>query len=61
MPIRYAVWSCINCDVGGSDEAGPEEIPTCWNCDRPTTVTARPIFEPTIATLSAPKLPRTRR
>jgi hypothetical protein len=33
-------WTCETCDVAGRSP-GPDE-PTCWNCDGPVTVTARP-------------------
>lgn len=34
-----AHWFCGDCDVEGRDVAAE---PTCWNCDGPVTVTARP-------------------
>jgi hypothetical protein len=40
VPTRIEVtWLCPSCEVAGQD---PHAEPTCWNCDGPVVVTARP-------------------
>ncbi|MGY1708674.1 hypothetical protein ACI8AC_04105 [Geodermatophilus sp. SYSU D00758] len=52
MDSRIEVsWTCRECEVGGQDaEEDVGEDPTCWYCEGPVVVTARP----TVRTLSGP-------
>ncbi|MGH8867869.1 MAG: hypothetical protein ACRDYU_07720 [Actinomycetes bacterium] len=40
-PEIFSAWTCPECDVEGRSPAG--DAVTCWNCDGPVVVTARPV------------------